>query len=332
VRLDDATGRDLYFEQRDRELETFVDPETGRLLERLSHTIDCPLCGSSSYQPLFTKQGFDIVRCSDCTLVYVNPQLDEQIVLDEYRTAETLDLWFDVLTSERQQELDRAKFSEILDLLEPLRGGGRILDLGCSTGLFLHLAETRGWSGLGIELSPKARGYAQDEYGLDVLAEPLESSELEAESFDAVTLLSVLEHANNPRQILLDCVHVLRPGGAFYVVVPNVESLACRVLRAHARTFDGRNHLTYFSPGTLAAMLESVGLDVRRTTTKVSSLEPVLRYLAFGDPYGSEELRDPLFDWAADRRTELEEAIEGLGLGYKLHCLAVKRTGSERTG
>ena len=40
-------------------------------------------------------------------------------MLEEYRTAETNDLWFDVLTSERQLALDRKKFGEVLDALEP---------------------------------------------------------------------------------------------------------------------------------------------------------------------------------------------------------------------
>jgi 2-polyprenyl-3-methyl-5-hydroxy-6-metoxy-1,4-benzoquinol methylase len=275
--LNQETGRDRYFEARDEELAALVDPATGRLAEHLGRTIDCPNCGAGEHVRLFEKQGFTFVRCTDCRLVFVNPQVREDVVQDEYRTKETNDLWLDVLTSERQLAMDRAKFAEFLDELEPARGeGGRLLDVGCSIGLFLDLARERGWDGLGLELAPRALAYARETYGLEVLDVPLEDAGFEPESFDAVGLLSVLEHANEPRRMLADCARVLHPGGAIAIVVPNVESLACRVLHEQARTFDGRNHLIYFSPATLADMLGRCGFEPTRIWTKVSSLEPIL--------------------------------------------------------
>jgi SAM-dependent methyltransferase len=322
VSLDQETGRDRYFAAREAELAGLLDPETGRLAEHLARTIDCPLCGGSAQRPLFEKQGFTFVRCEDCRLVFVNPQVREEVVLDEYRTAETNDLWFDVLTSERQLALDREKFGEILDLLEPYRGGGRLLDVGCSIGLFLDLARGRGWDGVGIEFAPRALTYARDEYGLEVLDVPLEEAGFEPASFDAVGLLSVLEHTNDPRRMLADVARVLRPGGAVFVVVPNVESLACRVLHERARTFDGRNHLVYFSPSTLRDCLDRSGFDTPYVATKVSSFTPIAEHLAYEEPYADVDLADEV-----PRRilAALEPHMDELGLGYKLHALAVKR-------
>ena len=320
--LNQETGRDRYFEARDAELAQLLDPETGRLAERLAQTIDCPLCGSPDHRALFEKQGFTFVRCEECRLVFVNPQVREDVVLGEYRTAETNDLWFDVLTSERQLALDREKFAEVLDLLEPYRGAGRLLDVGCSIGLFLDLARQRGWDGLGIEFAPRALAYAREEHGLEVLDVPLEEAGFEPESFDAVGLLSVLEHTNEPRRMLADVARVLRPGGAVYIVVPNVESLACRVLHERARTFDGRNHLVYFSPSTLGDCLDRSGFDMPYVTTKVSSFAAIGEHLAFEEPYSDTELADqvPTRILAA-----IAPHLDELRLGYKLHALAVKR-------
>lgn len=306
--LDRDTGRDRYFEARERELEALVP----------TRQVDCPLCGSGEQAPLFTKHGFTFVRCAECGLVFVNPQLEEEVVLEEYRMAATNDLWFDVLTSERQQELDRAKFGEVLDALEPYRG--KLLDVGCSIGLFLHLAGERGWEGVGLEPAPRAREHAQQAYGLDVRPEPLAEAGLAPESFDAVALLSVLEHATDPLALLRECARVLRPGGALYAIVPNVESLACRVLGAQTRTFDGRNHVVYFSAGTLADALGRSGFEVLRTSTRVGSLGPVFAHIAGREPYGDED--HPLGGWLTEHGDELERDVERLGLGYKLHCLA----------
>ncbi len=320
--LNQETGRDRYFAARDEELAALVDPATGRLAERLARTIDCSNCGSPDHRRLFDKQGFTFVRCEDCRLVFVNPQVREDVVLDEYRTAETNDLWLDVLTSERQLAYDRAKFGRFLDELEPFRGGGRLLDVGCSIGLFLYLARERGWNGLGLELAPRALAYAREHYGLEVLDVPLEDAGLEPESFDAVGLLSVLEHANEPRRMLGDCARVLRPGGAIAIVVPNVESLACRVLHDRARTFDGRNHLTYFSPDTLADMLRRCGFEPVRVWTEVASLDPILEHLGYEEPYADADLSaDPVLERL---RGELEPLFDELHLGYKLHAVARK--------
>ena len=123
VSLDTETGRDRYFAAREAELRELVDPETGLVSERFAKHVDCPSCGSSAHSELFVKGGYPIVRCDECSLVFSNPQVDESVVLEEYREGGSNDLWVDVLTSPRQLELDRAKFDEILDELEPHRGG-----------------------------------------------------------------------------------------------------------------------------------------------------------------------------------------------------------------
>ena len=105
--LNRETGRDRYFAAKERELEELLDPETGMLAERWSNEIDCPSCGGGSHTRLFVKRGFPIVRCDNCALVFANPQVDESLVLDEYREGGSNDLWVDVLTSPRQLELDR---------------------------------------------------------------------------------------------------------------------------------------------------------------------------------------------------------------------------------
>jgi SAM-dependent methyltransferase len=158
-----------------------------------------------------------------------------------------------------------------------------------------------------------------------VIDVPLAEAGLAAESFDVVTVLSVLEHTNDPRAMLRDVARVLEPGGALYVITPNVESLACRVLHERAATFDGRNHLIYFSPATLRDLLEREGFEPRSLRTKVSSLDPVLEWLAYEEPYaGTDVSADPLTVRTAERRPEIERLLAELDLGYKQHCLAVK--------
>jgi 2-polyprenyl-3-methyl-5-hydroxy-6-metoxy-1,4-benzoquinol methylase len=323
TRLDKETGRDRYFAAKERELEELLDPATGMLSDRFSRTIDCPLCGGAQHSLLFVKRGYPIVRCDECELVFANPQVDESLVLAEYRadSERANDLWVDVLLSERQLELDREKFDEILDELEPFRGAGRLLDVGTSIGMFLRLALDRGWDAVGNEYGERARQVAKERFDLDVTDAPLDAMDVEPSSFDVVTLNSVLEHVNEPRRMLGEVHGLLKPGGALFIIVPNVESLACRVLHERAATFDGRNHLIYFSPATLSRMLAAEGFDVVETHTRVASLDPVLEWLAYREPY-SGAADDALAAEIRARRADVERLLEELQLGYKLHCLA----------
>ncbi|MGH3104272.1 MAG: class I SAM-dependent methyltransferase [Gaiellaceae bacterium] len=325
--LNRETGRDRYFAAKERELDELLDPETGMVSARFAREIPCPLCGAERWTRLFVKRGYPIVRCDECALVYSNPQVDEALVLDEYRAGgeRANDLWVDVLTSERQLALDRAKFAEILDELEPYRGSGRLLDVGTSIGLFLHLAGERGWDGVGTEFGQRALAYARERFGLDVHDRPLAELGLEPAGFDVVALNSVLEHVNRPLELLEEVRELLKPGGALFLIVPNVDSLACRVLHERAATFDGRNHLIYFSPATLRDALARTGFEAIETHTRVSSLDPVLEWLAYHEPYRDADTGgDDLARAVRDRREEVEALLEELGLGYKLHCLAVR--------
>jgi SAM-dependent methyltransferase len=326
VTLDTETGRDRYFAARKRELAALVDPATGMLADRYAKLVDCPSCGGAGWRKLFIKAGFTFVRCEECDVIYSNPQVREDVVEAEYRAGGSNDIWVDVLLSERQQALDIEKFGELLDELEPFRGRGRILDIGCSIGLFLKLAAERGWQGKGIEFSDKARAYAVEELGLDVIDTPLEDAGFDSGSFDVIALNSVIEHVNQPGPLLAEIHRLLAPAGALYVITPNVDSLACRVLHERAATFDGRNHLVYFSPHTLTSLLERHGFAVDHVATHISSLQPVLEWLAYREPYEGASLEDDALTQLIEfyGRTELEERVCQAGFGYKLHCLATR--------
>ena len=49
------------------------------------------------------------------------------------------------------------------------------------------------------------------------------------ESFDVITCFDVLEHLYEPRQVMTQGGKWLKPGGIFYVLVPNIDSAEARV-------------------------------------------------------------------------------------------------------
>jgi 2-polyprenyl-3-methyl-5-hydroxy-6-metoxy-1,4-benzoquinol methylase len=91
---------------------------------------------------------------------------------------------------------------------------GRILDVGCASGLFLDLALQEGWSGAGLEpsetLSRKAQALLKDR--AEIQQRTLEQAEFPPHSFDVITLWDVLEHVPLPVVFLKQCNTLLKPG------------------------------------------------------------------------------------------------------------------------
>lgn len=160
-----------------------------------------------------------------------------------------------------EERVRRWSLRRSLALLERWSGGrhGRLLDIGCSAGLFCELARSLGWEITGIEPSRWLADRARDRLGDAVLCARFEEVTLPPDSFDAVCLWDVLEHVPDPEVFLAKAVEALRPGGVLALNVPNLQSWIARAL--------GRRwplllpeHLFFFSPASLRLLLGRHGI------------------------------------------------------------------------
>ena len=67
-------------------------------------------------------------------------------------------------------------------------------------------------------------------FDLEIIA-PDKISELEADSFDCVTLWHVLEHFHDPHKYISDILTLLKPGGICLVALPNCSSFDAKYYR-----------------------------------------------------------------------------------------------------
>jgi SAM-dependent methyltransferase len=114
----------------------------------------------------------------------------------------------------------RWEFSRSLEDLgsKPLN----VLELGCGTGEFLALANARGHRAVGLDFSAEAvaaarsRGVAALCGGLDDLPRLLAADA----QFDAVALFQIIEHVENPAEILAGLTRWLRPDARIFISCP----------------------------------------------------------------------------------------------------------------
>ncbi len=153
-------------------------------------------------------------------------------------------------------------------LLEHVRAGERVLDVGCGEGYFAVELVRAGAHVVGIDVAEeplrRARGRHPE---LDLRLVAAEGPwELADASFDVVWAGEVIEHVADTAAWLSEVRRVLHSGGRLLVSTPAHGRLALmRVAlsrRAFAARFDPRgDHLRFYSRETLTRVLGDLGLE-----------------------------------------------------------------------
>ena len=164
----------------------------------------------------------------------------------------------------------------------------RLLDVGCSSGAFLGSATQLGFQAEGVEPAPLACATAQAS-GLKVFNGLLHEARFATGSFDAISLLEVIEHLKAPLPVLQESARLLRPGGVMLVGTGNAASWTARAFGSHwdyLRIEKHGGHISFFNPGSLAKLAAQAGLEVALVKTRSlrfsdrgNSAEPVYSLL-----------------------------------------------------
>jgi 2-polyprenyl-3-methyl-5-hydroxy-6-metoxy-1,4-benzoquinol methylase len=157
-------------------------------------------------------------------------------------------------------------------LMRRLRGGvptGRLLDIGCGIGGFLDEAKARGLDVYGFDASPAQADNARARHpnvanltDIDAYVATLP----QGTNFDYITMWDVLEHVREPAPLLAGVRRHLAPNGLFFASVPGGGPIP---MRLGVGRIVGRSphlipweHVFYYSPRSLAALLRTNGLMV----------------------------------------------------------------------
>lgn len=161
-------------------------------------------------------------------------------------------------------------------VLKHLRGASTVLEMGYGEGNFTALLSRRPIELTVLEGSPLLVQKARKIYGETVRFECSFFETYQPKGkFDAIVATHVLEHVDNPVDLLRRMKKWLSPQGKIIIIVPNKESLHRQLavlmkLQPALDTLGGRDqlvgHQRVYSLATLAA-------DVRRAGLKVTKQE-----------------------------------------------------------
>lgn len=147
--------------------------------------------------------------------------------------------------------------------------GGRVLDVGAGYGFFLEALEKAGYEAAGMEISEHAVEQARRRTRAEVVRQGAEEPfPFPDDSFDAVTMLDVIEHLNDYPAALVSCRRCLKPGGKLFVITLNAHSLARPLLGRRWSWYQDPTHVHMFTARMLREGLEGAGLTVETMTTE----------------------------------------------------------------
>ena len=247
--------------------------------------VRCALCGSDDSEEVASGHDFEyrtaanlfhFVGCRRCGHRYLDPRprsedLDVIYPPDYYAFTGTTNAL--VARAQRSWESGKVK------LYRSCVGAGRkrLLDVGCGDGRFLRLLRDFGdpaWELVGLEQDERAIAKCRS-LGFTVHSERVEDFAAqpgERGRYDAVIMLQLIEHVEDPVAICERVFSLLRPGGVFIVETPNLGGLDHRMFqRRWWGHYHFPRHWNLFSRASLVRMLEARGFEIVRSEYLIST-------------------------------------------------------------
>lgn len=240
----------------------------------------CYLCGKPTMALAFTKLGYDIYQCSSCQLYALDfPHQYHRFIKDYYNKK------FFTGSPQRAGYVDyqgdswpeKMNMLRYLHRIKRYKQGGRLLDCGCATGLFMQQAKDHGFDVSGFDVSAYAIRIAKKSFKDRVKLGSLSTVRYAKNSFDTITLFDVIEHLQNPRKDLTKIHNWLKKDGLLMINTGDTDSFYAQMEGKRWHFFIPPQHLFFFSRASLTKLLSQAGFKVIRIDYKGKWVS--LRYL-----------------------------------------------------
>ena len=252
--------------------------------------VPCPGCGSEISALETKKNGFSVVRCLECSCLYVNPRPIEPQLVEIYRRIPQLSNGREGQSVDNVEDGRREAAYRLRRMIQFVKAG-RLLDLGCGRGDFLTVAH-RHFDAVGVDIVNRTRPELSPS---SVFEGRLEDARFDRDSFDAITAVEVFEHLFDPRRTLREIHRILRPGGMLLLQTGDPDGLPARMNLDRWSYLQPPIHLNFLGRRALHTLFAGAGFRVLRAWSfgRAPQRTPVIaRFL------NSETLR-PLFDLTA---------------------------------
>lgn len=216
----------------------------------------CPWCGSEkSHLHLklkdyfLTQEDFEIVECEECHLLYTTPRPDANEIgryyqSENYYSHQENKKGFIPKLYEAIKKINIKHKYKIAT--EGIAKGGKMLEIGCGVGDFLHYAEQKGWECYGAEPSEDAVKILHSKSDAKIV-KPEQVEGFPDATFDLICMWHVLEHIDNLKWQIDQLKRLIKPQGRIVIALPNYQSYDAKYYKDKWAAYDVPRHLNHFS-------------------------------------------------------------------------------------
>lgn len=303
-----------------------VSATTSRLTRR------CISCNALDRNVLYRNEiaqisgldlSYDVVQCVVCGAAFADSlasPLDYEAYYRHCSKYDSIESVSNISVIDRR----RAEFG-VAFVGQHVNTAGRVLDLGCGSGVLLAEFVRAGWSDAkGLDPAPNAPSSAQRLFGLDGVRHGTITAVGEhfaLRDFDVICMTAVLEHLMDPVVVLRMIAEGMRPEASLLVEVPALESFARTPLEPHGEF--SIEHINFFSRHALIDTAARSGL--RPVASAILDLWPFATdsvYVLFQkgavdseEPANRDLARDYIAESANALRPVLERAASAVRTG-----------------
>lgn len=233
--------------------------------EHHARVIECDNCGGGNFDFIFSggdkllgvEGQFQIVQCQNCGIYLLAPKITAEEMAKYY--PEDYICYLEAIEDDpdpinRMNRMGALK-KRVRQVVQRVDEPGRILDIGCATGIFLNGMKELGWQTLGIEPNAEAAEYAIKRFNLDVIHGYLVDANLPEDSFDVVTIWDVIEHVPKVESFIIEILKILKPGGLLIATLPNGKAWERYLFGRYWVGWEIPRHYRTFTPSTIKDFL-----------------------------------------------------------------------------
>lgn len=230
----------------------------------------CILCDSKELSYFSKKNNYDFFKCKKCGLIFLYPQPDLKTLISDFYSKKS---GYHTKLSKDLNAIKNynKKFVKIIDKLARLKLQGNLLDVGCSNGEFMFLAEKAGFKTFGIELNKDTASIAMNN-GLEIFNGTLEEAAFKDGYFSVIYLGDVIEHVPNPDILIKECKRILKREGIIVISTPNIDcfwaratGFICRLFKFPWSVLLPPYHLFLFSESNLKKFISGLNFNILET-------------------------------------------------------------------
>ena len=217
----------------------------------MASCIVCPLCSEPGHLATATEvaqvqchvrrlqeYSFKVWRCTGCNSLHSGDTADLAFFYSHYP-----------LQNHRLDFHARIGYGNRLRMLRErgLQPGNRILDYGCGTGVFLEFLREKGY---------------RNAFGYDAFVSKYSDPSILQSRYDVVVSYDVIEHVDDPAQLMRTFTGLLRKGGLLAIGTPNADQISLKRDHPAEVELSQPYHRHILSERVLVELAKDHGFDV----------------------------------------------------------------------